>query len=114
MTEHVGKRWARYGHDLLYVETLDGTRLGYWNVKTGQAVVEGEAHRQAVETAAAAFGGTSGTPVAVPAQAAALLPALRIPDLVLPGGARGVRPNGCSAAQESRERNRLGPRVGNR
>ncbi len=70
VTEHVVKRWARYGHDRLYVETPDGTRLGHWCLRTGQAVVEDETHREAVETAAGTFGGTSETLVAVPAQAA--------------------------------------------
>jgi len=69
VTEHVVKRWARYGHDRLYVETADGTRLGHWDVKTGQAVVEDETHREAVETATAGFRSTSAVPVAVPAQA---------------------------------------------
>lgn len=70
VTEHVVKRWARYGHDRLYVETPDGTRLGYWDVKTGQAVVQDETHRKAVETATAAFRTAPAAPVAVPAQAA--------------------------------------------
>ena len=61
------KPWARYGHDRLYVQAADGTRLGYWDNKTGQTVVEDVAHREAVETAAAAFRGAP-VPVMVPAQ----------------------------------------------
>ena len=85
MTQHVLKRWTRYGHDRLYVETTDGTCLGYWDVKTGQAVVEDETHRKAVETATAAFRSAPAVPVAVPAQAAPVeVPA---PVLVAPAAA---------------------------
>ena len=68
MTEHVVRRWTRYGHDRLYVETADGTRLGYWDVKIGQAVVEDDTHCEAVETAASAFRGTAAAAATVPAQ----------------------------------------------
>ena len=69
MSEHAVKRWARYGHDRLYVEAPDGTRLGYWDLRTGQAVVEDDTHREAVETATARLRSTPAVPVAVPAQA---------------------------------------------
>ena len=64
------KRWTRYGHDRLYVETTDGTRLGYWDNKTAQPIVDDESHTKAVETAVAAFLGASEVPVPIPAQLA--------------------------------------------
>lgn len=100
------KRWARYGHDRLYVEAADGTRLGYWDVKTGRTVVEDEAHREAVDTAAAAFGGTPGTPVAVPAHTVRVevpapvrvAPAATVPVLV---AAQTVEPAAVTATGEA-------------
>lgn len=65
MTEHVVKRWTRYGHDRLYVETPDGIRLGHWDLKTSQAVVEDEAHREAVQGATAEFRSTRSVPAPV-------------------------------------------------
>lgn len=69
MAEHVVKRWVRYGHDRLYVETADGTRLGYWDNKTGRTVAESDAHRAAVTAAAMAFLGSAPAPVVLPRQA---------------------------------------------
>lgn len=57
MTEHVVKRWTRYGHDRLYVETCAGTRLGYRDSKTALSVADDTAHLSTVEAAAAAFKG---------------------------------------------------------
>ncbi len=86
MSEHVVKRWARYGHDRLYVETADGTRLGYRDIKTGQTVVDDESHREAVGTAAAAFRGAPAVPAAVRAQAVPI----EVPALVLTVSAASV------------------------
>lgn len=47
-------RWARYGHDRLYVQTADGTPLGYLDSKTGQTVLEPGADPEAVAAALAA------------------------------------------------------------
>jgi len=88
--ELVVNRWARYGHDRLYVQTADGTRLGYWDNKTGQAVVEDEAHREAVEGAAAGYRGTPAAPVVVPAQAVPV--EVPTPVLVAPAEAIPVLP----------------------
>ena len=65
------KQWTRYGHDRLYVQTPDGTRLGYWDNKTDRSVVEDEAHRGAVEAAVAEHRGLPAGPldaVGVPMQ----------------------------------------------
>ena len=109
MTEHVVKRWTRYGHDRLYVQTADGIRLGYQDVKTGQTVVEDETHRKAVETATAAFGGTPATPVAVPMQAMPVevpVPALAAPaaDVPAPAPAPAVAPQTAQATMSPTER----------
>jgi len=48
------KRWTRYGHDRLYVQTADGTRLGYWDNVTSTAVLAGGADRAAFHRALAA------------------------------------------------------------
>jgi hypothetical protein len=39
VSDLVVKPWARYGHDRLYVQTADGTRLGYLDNKTGATVL---------------------------------------------------------------------------
>ncbi len=99
------KRWARYGHDRLYVETVDGTRLGHWDLKTCQAVVEDETHREAVETATAAFRSAPAVPVAVAGQAVSvevLVPSLAAPISALPAptstpGATGTLPAPAAA-----------------
>ena len=87
VSDLVVKRWARYGHDRLYVETPDGTRLGYWDNRTDQPVVEDETHRESVTVAVAAFRGAPAVPVAVPAQAAPVdmpAPVLAAPAVVAP------------------------------
>jgi hypothetical protein len=66
VTETVVKPWARYGHDRLYVQTAEGTRLGYWDNKTGQAVVGDETHRDAVDQAASAHKARISAFIAVP------------------------------------------------
>ena len=53
MGDLVVRRWARYGHDRLYVQTADGTRLGYWDCKTDLAVVEPGTDRGAFDLALA-------------------------------------------------------------
>lgn len=55
MSDLLVKRWARYGHDRLYVQTADGTRLGYADDKTGVVVLEDEAHRDVFDAALAAY-----------------------------------------------------------
>jgi hypothetical protein len=42
----------KYGHDRLYVQTAAGTRLGYWDNKTGTAVLVDGADQAAFETCA--------------------------------------------------------------
>lgn len=70
MSGFVVKRWNRYGHDRMYVETADGTHVGYWDNKTSQPVVEDDTLGQAVEAAVAAFMGIPAAPVTIPAQTA--------------------------------------------
>jgi hypothetical protein len=38
-------RWARFGHDRLYVKTLAGVQLGYWDNNGHAACLEDEANR---------------------------------------------------------------------
>ena len=61
-------RWARYGHDRLYVQTADGTRLGYLDNRTGQTILEPGADPEAVAAALAAHGSgqTATSAVVVP------------------------------------------------
>lgn len=40
MSDVLVKRWKRYGHDRVYVETADGHRLGHWDNKTGTASLD--------------------------------------------------------------------------
>lgn len=40
MSDVLVKRWKRYGHDRVYVETADGFRLGHWDNKTNTACLE--------------------------------------------------------------------------
>jgi hypothetical protein len=75
-------RWTKYGHDRLYVQTADGTRLGYWDNKTDAAVLADEAHRAAFDTALAAHRGASQQPgrsPAVPQQAPPIEPPPPLP-----------------------------------
>ena len=51
MSDVVLKRWVRYGHDRLYVQTADGHRLGYWDNNAGTAQVQDDAHKDAFFTA---------------------------------------------------------------
>lgn len=48
-------RWRKYGHDRLYVQTADGSRLGYWDNKAGTAVLVDQANREAFETALSVY-----------------------------------------------------------
>lgn len=69
------KRWARYGHDRLYVQTSEGASLGYLDNRTGTCVVSDENSRAAFHAAIAAHLGAGGAgetsgPPAVPAQRA--------------------------------------------
>lgn len=71
VSDLVVKPWARYGHDRLYVQTADGTRLGYLDNKTGATVLEDEARREAFDAALAAHrNGAAAPPVppVIPAQ----------------------------------------------
>ena len=58
------KPWERYGHDRLYVQTADGTRLGYLDHKTGATVLEDQAHRDAFNAALVAHRDTGVVPLA--------------------------------------------------
>ena len=40
MDELTVTRWARFGMERLYVETTEGAKVGYYDVKTGQAVLD--------------------------------------------------------------------------
>lgn len=51
MSELRVKRWRRYGHDRLYVNDADGTRVGWVDLRTGETVIEAEEQREAVEAA---------------------------------------------------------------
>lgn len=64
-------RWARYGHDRVYVQTADGTRLGYLDRKTGHTILEPGADPEAVAAALAHHRATStrGEPSKQPGQA---------------------------------------------
>ncbi|GAA2018521.1 nuclease-related domain-containing protein [Pseudokineococcus marinus] len=51
------QRWQRYGHDRLYVRRPDGEQLGYWDCRTGTAVLADggdDAGRAAFDAALAA------------------------------------------------------------
>jgi hypothetical protein len=61
--------WKRYGHDRLYVQTPDGTRVGYWDNETSTAVLDAGADREAFDAAIALYQGEL-TEVHIPAQAA--------------------------------------------
>ncbi len=63
------KRWTRHGHDRLYVQTLAGERLGYWDCKTGTAAVQPGADREAFDAALAAHLPADGPATEVPALA---------------------------------------------
>lgn len=75
MTDLEVKRWTRYGHDRLYVQTPTGERLGYWDCRTGTAVVQPGADRAAFDAALAAHLPTDGPVVEVPAPTAPSDPA---------------------------------------
>lgn len=82
MTEHVVRRWIRFGHDRLYVQTADGTSLGYWDNKAGHAVVQDEVCRAAVEAAAVAFLRAGPAPLAQSSQTSP-------PDILTSSGGSG-------------------------
>lgn len=66
VSDLVVKPWARYGHDRLYVQTADGTRLGHLDNKTGATVLENEAHRDAFNAVLAAHRAGTTTPSVAP------------------------------------------------
>ena len=75
VSDPVAKRWTKYGHDRLYVQTAEGTRLGYWDNKTRTAVLVDGADQAAFDAALTAHRGDQPPAVvAVPAQAAAVEP----------------------------------------
>ncbi len=88
LSDLVVKRWARYGHDRLYVQTADGTRLGYLDNKTGATVLEDEAHRVAFDAVLDAHRTGEAVPVAptvpvVPEQAQPVeVPPVEVPPSV--------------------------------
>lgn len=89
VSDLVVQPWARYGHDRLYVQTADGTRLGYLDNKTGATVLEDETHRDAFDAALAAHRDRA-TPASL---AAPVIPAQ-------PTGPRPVEPAASATAQE--------------
>jgi hypothetical protein len=62
MSDVVLKRWVRYGHDRLYVQTADGHRLGYWDNKASTAQLQDDSHRDLFFAALAAAGLTQAGP----------------------------------------------------
>lgn len=66
VSDLVVKPWARYGHDRLYVQTADGTPLGYRDNKTGATVLEDEARRVAFDAALAGHRNGTAAPPVVP------------------------------------------------
>ena len=75
VSDLVVKRWTRYGHDRLYVQTPDGTTLGHWDSKASTAVLVDGADRAAFDAALAAHRGeVPPVPVVVPAQTLAVEP----------------------------------------
>jgi len=68
VSDLVVKKWTKYGHDRLYVQTADGTRLGHWDNKTGTAVLVDGADQAAFDTALASHRGDR-APAAVAAPA---------------------------------------------
>jgi hypothetical protein len=48
-------RWARYGHERLYVNCDDGRRVGWLDLKTGQSTIEIPAVAEAFNAALAAY-----------------------------------------------------------
>jgi hypothetical protein len=89
VSDLVVKPWARYGHDRWYVQTADGTGLGYLDNKTGATVLGDEAHRDAFDAALAEH--HSGTASALPA--VTVIPAQ-------PTGPRPTEPAVSDTAQE--------------
>jgi hypothetical protein len=76
MGDLVVKRWPRYGHDRLYVQTGDGTRLGHWDNTTSTAVLADGADRAAFDAALAAHrGDVAPARAVVPAELPAVMKA---------------------------------------
>jgi hypothetical protein len=48
-------RWRRYGNDRLYVSTVEGTRVGWHDLLSGETHVEATADRDAVMRAVATW-----------------------------------------------------------
>lgn len=61
VSDPVVRRWARYGHDRLYVTTPDGSNLGFYDLKTGASHLQDEQCRSAFEASVARYL-TSGHP----------------------------------------------------
>lgn len=55
-------RWTRYGHDRLYVNTVDGSRVGWFGLRTGQTHLEHPELAAEFSTALAAHRPRSGHP----------------------------------------------------
>ncbi len=89
------KRWTRYGHDRLYVQTPTGERLGYWDCKAGTAVVQPGADRAAFHAALSGHISAVGPPASAPAPADPGAPA----PAPLPDGP--AVPDDASAAEAS-------------
>jgi Nuclease-related domain len=51
LTPFTVRRWRRYGHDRLYVTRLDGTKVGWLSLTTGDLKVADDSDRVAVLTA---------------------------------------------------------------
>jgi hypothetical protein len=55
VSDLVVRRWARYGHDRLYVTAPDGSNIGFFDLKTGAGHLDAQERRAAFEAAVARY-----------------------------------------------------------
>lgn len=67
MTDWIVRRWARFGHERLYVGLSDGTSIGYLDLKTGQLHADDPANLCLLELAVAEHIDTPSAPPTSPA-----------------------------------------------
>ena len=93
MAELMVVRWKRYGKDRLYVNTDDGTRVGWLDLQSGEATVEIDALRADFDAAVADHrpAGARPAPPAAPIPAATAAPERPWTDLALNRPGEGVR-----------------------
>lgn len=83
-------RWTRYGKDRLYVTALDGQRVGWHDLLTGQDTIERTEVTDAFSEAVSAFQRASGLPAASTRRRR---PGRRRAADGCPGGGRARRPH---------------------